>query len=144
MGDRLVQRISYNGKFLAASYQHWSAGDADGMQDVLDDVIYQHGLFDSPENATPENAVKCLIEADKIFYKQEAGMGLHHHKWSITDVATWQPVKYKSYFQRKFLKAHPEIPRGTGRTEGWVTVDPKIADSWERWAEALNNFAWSD
>lgn len=28
MGNRLVQKISYKGKFLAASYNHWSACEA--------------------------------------------------------------------------------------------------------------------
>ena len=29
------------------------------------------------------------------------------------------------------------------RTDGYITVDEKIYNDWEGWAESVNNFDWS-
>ena len=44
MGDRLIQKISYKGKFLAASYNHWSASDWQYFEDTLDNAIIEFDL----------------------------------------------------------------------------------------------------
>ena len=45
MGNRLVQKISYKGKFLAASYNHWSANDWEIFENILDDTIVELGIY---------------------------------------------------------------------------------------------------
>ena len=71
MGNRLVQKISYKGKFLAASYNHWSADDWDVFENKLDDAIIEFDLF-KDENATPLNAVKVLKTAvDRAIYNTD-------------------------------------------------------------------------
>ena len=39
MGDRLVTKIAYKGKFIAGSYQHWSASDDDMQAEILDEIL---------------------------------------------------------------------------------------------------------
>ena len=57
MGNRLVQKISYKGKFLAASYNHWSADDWEVFENKLDDAIVHIYLF-KDQIATTRLAVK--------------------------------------------------------------------------------------
>lgn len=135
MGNRLVQIIRYNGKFLAASYEHWSASEAVKHEDALDDAILAYDLFKDEESATPELAVKCLIESIK---KAQGGSpGLDSPDWFSND------TKKHSYKQELFIKEHPEFPLYIDRNEGLITVDEEVADDWEGWAEDLNVFDWS-
>lgn len=140
MGNRLVQKISYKGKFLAASYNHWSANDWEIFENILDDVIVEFDLF-KDENATPLNAVKVLKTAvDRSIYNTDGmdynGCGLED--WDIDYF--FDGKKYISNDQKVFTTLHPEIKIGTDRTLGLITVDEKIADYWESISEALNNF----
>lgn len=141
MGNRLVQKISYKGKFLAASYNHWSADDWEVFENKLDDAIVEFDLF-KDENATPLNAVKVLKTAvDRSIYNTDEidsrnGCGLED-----CDVSYFFDGKeYVSNEQKVFIALHPEIKLATDRSLGLITVDKKIADYWESFSEALNNF----
>ena len=141
MGNRLVQKISYKGKFLAASYNHWSADDWEVFENKLDDAIAEFDLF-KDENATSLNAVKVLKTAvDRAIYNTDEidshnGCGLEDY-----DVGYFFDGKeYVSNEQKVFIALHPEIKIATDRTLGLITVDKKIADYWESFCETLNNF----
>ena len=138
MGNRLVQKISYKGKFLAASYNHWSADDWDVFENKLDDAIIEFDLF-KDENATPLNAVKVLKTAvDRSIYNTDGidnGCGLD---WDVGYF--FDGEEYISNEQKVFIALHPEIKLATDRSLGLITVDKKIADYWESFSEALNNF----
>ena len=135
MGDRLIQKISYKGKFLAASYNHWSANDWKYFEDILDDAIIEFDLF-KDENATPLNAVKILKTAVDRAIGSHNGCGLQD--WNVSYF--FDEEKYISNEQKVFIALHPEIEIGTDRSLGLITVDEKIADYWESISEALNNF----
>ena len=141
MGNRLVQTISHKGKFLAASYNHWSADDWEVFENKLDDAIVEFDLF-KDENATPLNAVKVLKTAvDRSIYNTDEidshnGCGLEN--WDIGYV--FNGKEYISNDQKVFIALHPEIKLATDRSLGLITVDKKIADYWESFSEALNNF----
>ena len=141
MGDRLIQKISYKGKFLAASYNHWSASDWQYFEDILDDAIIEFDLF-KDENATPLNAVKVLKTAvDRSIYNIDEigsrnGCGLEN--WDVG--YSFDGKEYISNEQKVFIALHPEIEIGTDHSLGLITVDEKIADYWESISEALNNF----
>ena len=138
MGNRLVQKISYKGKFLAASYNHWSANDWEIFENILDDTIVEFDLF-KDENATPLNAVKVLKTAvDRSIYNTDGIVGCGLEDWDIDYF--FDGKKYISNDQKVFTALHPEIEIGTDRTLGLITVDEKIADYWESISEALNNF----
>ena len=134
MGDRLVQKISYKGKFLAASYNHWSANDWQRFEDVLDDTIVEFDLF-KDENATPLNAVKVLKTAvDRAMDTHCCGLEGWDHDYFFDG------EEYISNEQKVFIALHPEIEIGTDRSLGLITVDERVADYWESISEALNNF----
>ena len=141
MGNRLVQKISYKGKFLAASYNHWAANDWEDFENKLDDAIVEFDLF-KDENATPLNAVKVLKTAvDRAIYNTDEidsrnGCGLED--WDVGYF--FDGKEYVSNEQTVFTALHPEIKTGTDHTLGLITVDEKIADYWESISEALNNF----
>ena len=141
MGNRLVQKISYKGKFLAASYNHWAANDWEVFENKLDDAIVEFDLF-KDENATPLNAVKVLKTAvDRSIYNTDEinshnGCGLED--WDIDYF--FDGKKYISNDQKVFTALHPEIKIGTDRSLGLITVDEKITDYCESISEALNNF----
>ena len=141
MGNRLVQKISYKGKFLAASYNHWSADDWEVFENKLDDAIIEFDLF-KDENATPLNAVKVLKTAvDRAIYNTDEidtrnGCGLEY--WDVGYF--FDGKEYVSNEQKVFIALHPEIEIGTDCTLGLITVDKNIADYWESFSEALNNF----
>ena len=135
MGNRLVQKISYKGKFLAASYNHWSASDWEVFENKLDDAIIEFDLF-KDENATPLNAVKVLKTAVDRAIDSHNGCGLRD--WNVSYF--FDEEKYISNEQKVFIALHPEIEIGTDHSLGLITVDEKIADYWESISEALNNF----
>lgn len=135
MGNRLVQTISYKGKFLAASYNHWSADDWEIFENNLDDAIVEFDLF-KDENATPLNAVKVLKTAVDRSIGSHNGCGLQD--WNVSYF--FDEEKYISNEQKVFIALHPEIKLATDRSLGLITVDKKIADYWESFSEALNNF----
>ena len=138
MGNRLVQKISYKGKFLAASYNHWSANDWEIFENILDDAIVEFDLF-KDENATPLNAVKVLKTAvDRAMYDTDGIVGCGLEDWDIDYF--FDGKKYVSNEQKVFIALHPEIEIGADRILGLITVDKKIADYWESISEALNNF----
>ena len=145
MGDRLVQIIRYKGKFLAASYNHWSAEAADEFEKCLDDAIARNGLFDNDAKATPDNAVKCLIESISAAQGGLGAGGLIRADWSLQDKVDYSEWNdYHSDVQADFIKRHPELPISSDSSDGNITVDEKIADDWLAWAEAVNNFCWED
>ena len=141
MGNRLVQKISYKGKFLAASYNHWAANDWKYFEDILDDTIVEFDLF-KDENATTLNAVKVLktavdramLNTDETYSHNSCGL----EDWDIDYF--FDGKKYISNDQKVFTTLHPEIKLATDRSLGLITVDKKIADYWESFCEALNNF----
>ena len=141
MGNRLVQKISYKGKFLAASYNHWSANDWKYFEDILDDTIVEFDLF-KDENATSLNAVKVLKTAvDRAMHNTDDTYS--HSSCGLEDLNPgyfFDGEEYVSNAQKVFIALHPEIEIGTNRTLGIITVDEKIADYWESISEALNNF----
>lgn len=141
MGNRLVQKISYKGKFLAASYNHWSADDWEVFENKLDDAIVEFDLF-KDENATPLNAVKVLKTAvDRAIYDTDEIDSHNSCSLEYWDVGYFFDGKeYVSNEQKVFIALHPEIEIGTDCTLGLITVDKKIADYWESFSEALNNF----
>ena len=140
MGDRLVSKISYNGEFFAASYQHWSASDDDMIADILDEKILEHGFFDDNHIRTKEEAAQILFETickynnftDNKDYIPTCGLVKADY---ILDDGT----NYHSDEQEALLKKGT-IQLGKDRTAGLITIDKKIADYWEGWAESLNNF----
>ena len=141
MGNRLVQKISYKGKFLAASYNHWSADDWEVFENKLDDAIAEFDLF-KDENATPLNAVKVLKTAvDRAIYNTDE-IGSHNgcglEDWDVGYF--FDDKEYVSNEQKVFIALHPEIEIGADRTLGLITVDKKIADYWESFSESLNDF----
>ena len=141
MGNRLVQKISYKGKFLAASYNHWSADEWEDFENILDDAIVEFDLF-KDENATTLNAVKVLkiavdramLNTDETYSHNSCGL----EDWDIDYF--FDGKKYISNDQKVFIALHPEIKLATDRALGLITVDKKIADYWESISEALNNF----
>ena len=141
MGNRLVQKISYKGKFLAASYNHWAANDWKYFEDILDDTIVEFDLF-KDENATPLNAVKVLktavdramLNTDETYSHNSCGL----EDWDVSYF--FNGKEYVSNEQKVFIALHPEIKLATDRSLGLITVDEKIADYWESISEALNNF----
>lgn len=141
MGNRLVQKISYKGEFLAASYNHWSADDWEVFENKLDDAIVEFDLF-KDENATPLNAVKVLKTAvDRAIYNTDEidshnSCGLED--WNVDYF--FDGEEYISNKQKVFIALHPEIKLATDHSLGLITVDKKIADYWESFCEALNNF----
>ena len=140
MGNRLVQKISYKGKFLAASYNHWSADDWEVFENKLDDAIVEFDLF-KDENATPLNAVKVLKTAvDRSIYNTDEIDS--HNGCGLDWVAGYffDGEEYISNDQKVFIALHPEIKLATDHSLGLITVDKKIADYWESFSEALNNF----
>ena len=141
MGNRLVQKISYKGKFLAASYNHWSADDWEVFENNLDDAIVEFDLF-KDENATPLNAVKVLKTAvDRSIYNTDEIDSHNCCGLEDCDVGySFDGKEYVSNDQKVFIALHPEIKLATGRSLGLITVDKKIADYWEFISEALNNF----
>lgn len=145
MGDRLVTRIAYKGKFIAGSYQHWSAGDDYEQAEILDEILCNMDFFGgNGENATVENACKALYETIKKCYGENTPCGLHIADWSLSDPTSHTFTKdYHSDIQEKFIEEHPEFPIGHDRTEGYITVDEAIYNDWEDWAESVNNFDWS-
>lgn len=143
MGDRLVQVIRYKGKFLAASYEHWSASEADIHQEKLDEIIAKYDLFND-KNATSELAVKCLIESIKAV-DSGSRPGLTDPNWAEY---TWDEngnkfIPHCSDIQEQFIKDHSEFPLFIDRNDGLITVDEVVAKDWEGWAEELNVFDWS-
>lgn len=143
MGDRLVQIIRYKGKFLAASYEHWSASEANVHEEKLNDAITKYDLFDD-KNATPELAVKCLIESIKAARKSRPGLTDPNWTEYIWGENGNKLIQHHSNIQQQFNKDHPEFPEFLDRNDGLITVDEEIADDWMGWAEALNNFDWTD
>ena len=150
MGDRLVSRIAYKGQFFAASYQHWAASDWKRLEDILDEIIVEHGFFDDVHIRTKEEAVQILFEMLTKYnnsvcskdYKPKYGL-------SSADVifTTWKgdeaiDTHYHSDEQETFNK-NSSLPLCQNRTDGRITVDETIADDWEDWAEAINDFDFS-
>ena len=146
MGDRLVSRITYKGQFFAASYQHWAASDWEKLEDILDETIVEHGFFDDDHARTKEEAVQILFEMLTKYnnsicdpnYKPKHGL-------SPADVvfSTWSTdTPYHSDEQDAFNN-NSSLPLCQDRSAGIITVDEKIADDWEGWAEAVNDFNFS-
>ena len=150
MGDRLVSRIAYKGQFFAASYQHWAADDWERLEDILDDTIVEHGFFDDDHVRTKEEAAQILFETLTKYnnsicdpnYKPKHGL-------SPADVifTTWKgdettDTPYHSDEQETFNK-NSSLPLCQNRSDGIITVDETIADDWEDWAEAVNDFNFS-
>ena len=141
MGNRLVQKISYKGKFLATSYNHWAANDWKYFEDIRDDTIVEFDLF-KDENATPLNAVKVLktavdramLNTDETYSHNSCGL----EDWDVGYF--FNGKEYVSNEQKVFIALYPEIKIGTDCSLGLITVDEKIADYWESISEALNNF----
>ena len=144
MGDRLVSKISYNGEFFAASYQHWAASDDEKLAEILDDVLLEHDFFGENHQRTKEEAAQILYEMLDKYNNQIAvpghenkGFGLVTPDWKVDE----QP-NFHSVIQEEFNK-NSNLPLGKDRSDGLITVDKEIADDWESWAESLNNFDWS-
>lgn len=146
MGDRLVSRIAYKGQFFAASYQHWAASDWKKLEDILDDTIFEHGFFDDDHVRTKEEAAQILFEMltkyNNSIWKvdHEPKHGLSPADVVFATEATDTP--YHSVEQEAFNK-NSSLPICQDRTDGIITVDEKIADDWEDWAEAINDFNFS-
>lgn len=150
MGDRLVSRIAYKGQFFAASYQHWAASDWARLEDILDDTIVEHGFFDDDHVRTKKEAVQILFEM-LTKYNNSIWKVDHEpkHGLSSADVifTSWEgdeiiDTPYHSDEQEVFNK-NSSLPICQDRTDGIITVDEKIADDWEDWAEAINDFDFS-
>lgn len=150
MGDRLVSRIAYKGQFFAASYQHWAASDWARLEDILDDTIFEHGFFDSDHVRTKEEAAQILFEM-LTKYNNSISEGYEpKHGLSPADVTFFvrnggkEPVNtpYHSVEQEDFNK-NSFLPLCQDRSDGIITVDEKIANEWEYWAEVTNDFNFS-
>lgn len=146
MGDRLVSRIAYKGQFFAASYQHWAASDWKKLEDILDDTIVEHGFFDDDHIRTKEEAAQILFEM-LTKYNNSIWKVDHEpkHGLSPADVVFATEVTvtpYHSVEQEAFNK-NSSLPICQDRTDGIITVDETIADDWEDWAEAINDFDFS-
>lgn len=151
MGDRLVSRITYNGQFFAASYQHWAASDWQKLEDILDDIIIKHGFFDDNHVRTEEEAVQILFEMLTEYNNSVCDSNYKpKHGLSSADVTlvVWNGGKepaetpYHSAEQETFNK-NSSLPLCQDRSDGIITVDKNIADEWMNWAEAVNSFDFS-
>lgn len=150
MGDRLVSRIAYKGQFFAASYQHWAASDWEKLEDILDDTIVEHGFFDDDHVRTKEEAVQILFEMLTKYNNSICSKDYEpKHGLSPADVifTSWEgdeviDTPYRSDEQEAFNK-NSSLPICQDRTDGIITVDETIADDWEDWAEAINDFDFS-
>lgn len=146
MGDRLVSRIAYKGQFFAASYQHWAASDWKKLEDILDDTIVEHGFFDDDHVRTKEEAAQILFEMLTKYnnsicckdYKPKHGLSPADVVFATEAIDT----PYHSDEQEAFNK-NSSLPICQDRTYGIITIDEKIADDWEDWAEAINDFNFS-
>lgn len=137
MGNRLVQKISCNGNFYAASYQHWSAGDAQIMEDLTDKKIEEYDFFNHPSK---ELAYKILKEAlDEYNENSLAGLVLEFYISSKKDGKHLEEL-YNCPEGNAFYKKHPETTLSTSRTEGLITLDEVVANDWYGWAEDVNDF----
>ena len=147
MGNRLVSKIAYNGKFFAASYQHWAANDWERLKDILDETILKHGFFDDDHVRTKEEAVQILFEMLTKYNNSVCAKDFKpKHGLVPADITftTWDGDKcvetpYHSSVQEEFIK-NSSLPICKDRSDGMITVDKIIADDWEGWVEALNNF----
>ena len=147
MGDRLVSRIAYNGQFFAASYQHWSAGDWERLEDILDETIVEHGFFDDDHVRTKEEAVQILFEMLTQYnnsicdpnYKAKHGLVSADVIFTTWKGDTPIDTPYHSDEQEAFNK-NSSLPICQDRTDGRITVDETIAKDWESWAEVVNDF----
>lgn len=152
MGDRLVSRIAYKGQFFAASYQHWAASDWKRLEDILDKTIVEHGFFDDDHIRTKEEAVQILFEMLTKYnnsiicnpeYKPKPGLSS-----ADTIFTSWEgdeeliDTPYHSDEQEAFNK-NSSLPLCQNRSDGIITVDETIANDWEDWAEAINDFDFS-
>ena len=146
MGDRLVSRIAYKGQFFAASYQHWAASDWEKLEGILDEIIIEHGFFDDDHVRTKEEAAQILFEMltkyNNSIWKvdHEPKHGLSSADVVFSTESTDTP--YHSDEQEAFNK-NSSLPICQDRTDGIITVDETIADDWEDWAEAINDFDFS-
>ena len=151
MGDRLVSRISYKGQFFAASYQHWAASDWEKLEDILDETILEHGFFDDDHARTKEEAAQILFEMLTKYnnsicdpnYKPKHGLSPADVTFFVRNGGK-EPVNtpYHSVEQEDFNK-NSSLPLCQDRSDGIITVDETIADDWEDWAEAVNDFNFS-
>lgn len=150
MGDRLVSRIAYKGQFFAASYQHWAASDWARLEDILDDTIVEHGFFDDDHIRTKEEAAQILFEM-LTKYNNSIWKVDHEPKYGLSSAdvvfTSWEgdeiiDTPYHSNEQETFNK-NSSLPICQDRTDGIITVDETIADDWEDWAEAINDFNFS-
>ncbi|WP_022933209.1 hypothetical protein [Treponema bryantii] len=147
MGERLVTKISYKGQFFAASYQHWSAAAWKQLENILNELIIEHGFFENNHVRTKNEAVQILFEMLTKWnnatcsrnYKTKHGLGS-----ADVIIYSWEKDKtisipYHSEEQAAFNK-NTSIPFSQSRTEGLITVDETIANDWESWAEVVNDF----
>lgn len=143
MGSRLVNVIRYRGKFYAASYQHWSAGDEDKIYDLIDDEMLSCDFNNAPAQ---EKAFECLKKAlDKYNENNVAGLVVQadSYKWSDND-GKYVTTPIDCLEGRKYLKEHPDVVLATSRSEGLITLDEAVSDDYESWAEAVNYFDWEE
>lgn len=147
MGDRLITKISYKGEFFAASYQHWAAADAEELHDICYSLIREHNFFDDIHNRTKEEAAQILYEmlekynkaVDIPKEKYKPSHGLFPADTNLWDCKSEELFSYHSDEQQALIDKGL-IPIGKDRTNGFITIDKKIADDWEGWAEEFNIF----
>lgn len=139
MGDRLVTLIKdKNDKILAGSYQHWSAGDAENLHDILDRKFSEEQKKAS-DKFTVENAVNVLVEMLAEYNGGTLGKGgLTFPNTVLYNPEKRRHDKYISLKQKVFNEVHKHIPIGSDRTDGFITVDEKIADYWADCADDVN------
>lgn len=139
MGDRLVSKISYKGEFFAASYQHWSAGDWEQLESILDDLIAEYGFFDDEHIRTKEEAAHILFEMLEKYNDSVYGEDYEPKYGLLSSKTAFE--EYQSKKQEDFNKKS-SLPIGSDRTDGLITIDETIASYWESRAEAVNDFNW--
>ena len=121
MGNRLVQKISYKGKFLAASYNHWAANDWKYFEDILDDTIVEFDLF-KDENATPLNAVKVLKTAvDRAMLNTDEAYS--HNSCGLEDWDVGYFFNGKEYVSNEQKGFYSTSPRNKNRNRSLFRIN---------------------
>lgn len=132
MGNRLVQVISFNDKFLAATYQHWSAEEADEMYDLTDYAL--HELKDTNDKLALIKIIKDVL--DKHNGNTNSGFANGCLEWNKE--TKMYDKEYFSDIDKAFMKEHPEFALSKDRNDGLFTLDERIGNSFEDWAEITN------
>ena len=134
MGDRLVQIITKDAKFLAATYQHWSASEADEMQNLTEEALKKLSDNEFLDSSIIIKTIKDVLDK----HNGNANSGFSNGCLEWNKKTKMYDKEYFSDIDKAFMKEHPEFALSKSRNDGLFTLDERIANSFEGWAEEVN------